>query len=1442
VEENRQNAQLISFNSGLNLDSDEQIVNDTSYRYARNLRLVSVAGNTGVLQPIAGTRLVLEVKPGFEIIGYATTETVLFLFSTDPVTGVSEIGCFNNKTFYNLFVYEYTCNNGVVTKRLLTDAADLHVYRVLYNDALDTEKLHFSTRHRIADAYAEIQYDLSISIYFTDGVNVLRRFNTAKNYYKRNVVYAPGLRGYPYSERGNAGGSEDIALPPNLRQQDVLTYDCRHDVTLLDNLMPYRLPLITLPPASDNNVPGNTRTYITQKNACITRNGKLLSGRYYVVMRYVDENNNYTDWSFPSPGVNITRPLSGSLKEGSASGLATGKSFKIRIYHLDARYDRLQLGILYYTGGAVPECYLSDYYQIEPSDFYLNYKEIEITGNYTGTFHVSEIQVPKIYPDTVETLAITDNRLFIANCKDTLLHNPLFKTLASQARVIWKIKEAEVNTFLTDISDTGYRNEVLQSLYTGYFRDQAYTFYIQFIFHSGKRSYLYPIGNTAHYLHQSPKGVLNYTGLLNAVDPVNRDKVNIGILYPQVVLNPVLLAGIKDIVQGYALYRGARQGDVVIAEGLVEMCPTLDNGKEFLQAKPRNAAESNNGAALLTHRRFSEQVSVLYWVGQRGLKANVLLFQNLKWTGSTDYNSNRNNANPEGHWLDAGQGLEYDAGRIDDGFTQCLTIFMPQPAILNTGIDTAEGDRIQFRYVLALSDAVDDDNTPGVVNQYVRNTINLITGVSSFTMSGLKNGEQCDIHRGIIRKYIHLYGFGLPALDQALNTPAVTLPDAMGFLPYDGNLSVRVGPFTFFNQAYVGVPCCTGDYFYPASEPNCTKAIFPYRGRTEDGIKDRWHKLILMNIGAGLYVYYKDPIDPLGLGTDIGKASRRPFNKRRLSIAAYLQQKGIMPYDNRDVFFTGYVPFSLQEEGSYVFNRQHVSEVFNGDCYIVQPFMPITVQPNLYDPLTVNEANIGIQAGFFIESSENLELRYISDASLYSYVPFDAAWDAKTGRYRNEARSYNTAFTSAYALTSNVIFNPQLLLSNVNPTVSGFSQESVFTQSTRIRHSPKKTLSNKTDTYRIFLPNDYTDEEADTGPIMRLIPLQNNLLVVCRSGLYIEPIGIPQLTAGVAGAGLQLTAGNVFQPRPVILSKKVGSAFKHSVVAASKGVYGIDTLSGYIWRVASDLQLLSQEKNVHRYVLTHYRSFVQENTAGQESMLVSGYDPYFKEVLFTAIRKEGNEIQFGDTLVFNELQDCFTDFRFDAARQPYFYLTYMAAGHACSTYNGQSHRLFRLNGGNTNTFFSDEGALQSQLQVIVNKFPIITKVFDNLTCYAEGYTDITHTRYHPFVFFTELRAENTHQDSDWQVIQQPEINLLSPTSDVFARNRERMWQVVLPRDRSRYNALITHPARLRDRWLRLSLRFDPYQVRVNSQDFAAVLEYSSFELFSLLIRFRPSFR
>ncbi len=233
-----------------------------------------------------------------------------------------------------------------------------------------------------------------------------------------------------------------------------------------------------------------------QKISVLDAGGQLPPGGYNVVVQYVDNSLNPTEWITSSNVVNIYnsftseefRKIHGSIntEEDFFDYPVTSKAIKVELANLDANFEFYRLAFVQSTSGTgqITSVKYTDIIPVSKTSF------IYTGDNVVGIGTETEIAAFSDIIETVQSIEQLENRLLLANTKGKQVDYCKLQKFAS--RITADCVTRTVN--LTDIVDpSNPKNPVHQLNGRGYMPGEMYSFGIGYLFTDGSTTPVFHI-------------------------------------------------------------------------------------------------------------------------------------------------------------------------------------------------------------------------------------------------------------------------------------------------------------------------------------------------------------------------------------------------------------------------------------------------------------------------------------------------------------------------------------------------------------------------------------------------------------------------------------------------------------------------------------------------------------------------------------------------------------------------------------------------------------------------------------------------------------------------------------------------------------------------------------------------------------------------------------
>ena len=401
--------------NGMNQDSGNKFRPNSSWSFALNAINVSRDGDKGSLINEEGNTICSNLPTNYYIIGHAESNSdLVYLFLTDNTTSI--IASIDNSCTYTEII-KSTCLgfkdfNPISATFKEVDGCEPALYWANNADADKHVNLY--------ELYSYIDLDALNAAYFTaQGVPIPR--NLPENFYvQQSNIYD--------------------------------TWNCNKFKQVKDIKIP--------------------RIYF---NKVLDYGGNLSTGAYQVVVRYIDADDNKTEFfgpTLPVPIIEEDYKAPYPCIEGALSNTNTNKTLEYILENIDTTYPYYEVGVVI-TQENIQSAYIESRLSTAINTF-------SITGSWEETLDINNINSPSIKWITSKGLIQHQNRLIKYGVQERYIDHVAFtrKALDIQSRYI--IKEVDYDSNIQGIKTPEYYEER-----RGYMRDEVYAFAIQWVFKDG---------------------------------------------------------------------------------------------------------------------------------------------------------------------------------------------------------------------------------------------------------------------------------------------------------------------------------------------------------------------------------------------------------------------------------------------------------------------------------------------------------------------------------------------------------------------------------------------------------------------------------------------------------------------------------------------------------------------------------------------------------------------------------------------------------------------------------------------------------------------------------------------------------------------------------------------------------------------------------------------
>jgi hypothetical protein len=363
--------------------------------------------------------------------------------------------------------------------------------------------------------------------------------------------------------------------------------------------------------------------------------------------------------------------------------------------------------------------------------------------------------------------------------------------------------------------------------------------------------------------------------------------------------------------------------------------------------------------------------------------------------------------------------------------------------------------------------------------------------------------------------------------------------------------------------------------------------------------------------------------------------------------------------------------------------------------------------------------------------------------------------------------------------------------------------------------SPKKLYGELNDSYRVQLPDDFSDALGQYGKIQRFVKAFDALYVIQEAGFGRMKTNLQTVIPTSDGGELNVKSGDVYGGIDPI-SLEYGTQHKNSIWAHDNQIGFVDANKGKLIVFAQNgFQRASEADQMDDpfMLLTIYfdKQIIHDQDNNKFIDIIAGYDKENKEAYTTFIHQlppqpvapnnRVNEVK-SRTLVYNRENGFFHGF------QPFSPHIYVNVGRYLMAPNNEpfkGHKVYLFNHGKYGQWF--DKYYNTELEFIVNPQPNVEKVFDTgvLNVQEKGYDRISK-------IIHEIQG-NIHNivlaENNGATITRPDDRAYYEEHSLYYPMHEDDWMGA--------------KERLRGKYLKVKIVIDNSQQAVDSQDKSPVL-------------------
>ena len=280
--------------------------------------------------------------------------------------------------------------------------------------------------------------------------------------------------------------------------------------------------------------------------------------------------------------------------------------------------------------------------------------------------------------------------------------------------------------------------------------------------------------------------------------------------------------------------------------------------------------------------------------------------------------------------------------------------------------------------------------------------------------------------------------------------------------------------------------------------------------------------------------------------------------------------------------------------------------------------------------------------------------------------------------------------------------------------------------SLRVHYSQQSFQEEKTDNYRVFLPNNYRDVPGEKGEITKLVTFQNNLIALTTEGLWKFPKNqqrevVDQIISFIG-------TGSYFNIPPLALvdennGNSAGCLSQWGVIKTPYGICYISEDEGVVYQLDDKLTPLSANGMNNWFINNTEFTIPNQDLPSSSTGFIMGYDPQNERMLITKKDYLDSSLtqENGWTISYNFKTKAWTSFH---SYLPNIYI--YDTNHLYSWKRGEDITIWKHNiEGNYQTFYNTY--YPHIIEYVDKSENLKTELWDNITFYTEGHRYYTDT-------------------------------------------------------------------------------------------------------------------
>lgn len=1342
------------FHEGVDYDSSELDLSNTKARELVNARIMNVNGQGFVAVPYGSTQQQFSLSQGFYPIGACTYNGIAYIFSRNDL-GVGEIGTFPSPLWGQTF--GDPCGPGWS-----------NTYSPLFNflssntqptdsdtrDPFSTDLLVLSDQ---IECFARIDFDNSVNIYFTDGVNPVRKINSG------------------FDQQGNCNSRNYFngSFPGAI---NLLTSTCQ------------------IPQFGDMS---------------LSSGGNLKYGNHFLAIRYVtdtDTKGDFVEYSLPiqvQNGVDSNGYITYGGHGNEPFNISSNK-LTIGINNLDTGFKFFEIAVVRFFNDTYESYLIDNLYEITNQS-----ETITITGSEPSIdVSIDEILSSRTIYDVAKTIAQVQNRLFRGNLSESrpwdqrlvdlsraIVARPSSDPLGIPGFGIYKFGEDNPYTPTSNRAgsdETGYHQSQKTYGDVGYFRSEPYQFGIVFKYKDGKESPPFPVRGYDAWFNPGPAALTdyNYDGVLRM--PSNHQSQYVDMQGTQMrtrALGVVFNWFTQDPNNGFQTADDIYNDNIDFFTNQIcgwyyvrsERKPTIDfqgpihgtyaigdnsNANPLLYGDLDNYSSGqvfpSPGTNDIDINDFDTGIipMINYRVPGSGITKPLVP---ARWGTSENFTFILNNA----PYYNYTRSNKYGVFSSDHFFNSSFI-----PGLKNIIIQNYYNCDAEFKNSLSVARTpLGPEDDPGsIAAEYWRiypnfiwdhiNTVSLDEPTGGIVANTRSVGQVGEINPGTTSGEFRSYF----REGELFSTDPTSTSGNIPFLLFLVGLNREI-----HTRKYLSVS-------YDTLNPN---HIVP----NESDIHPDFIPLDADHGRAIVNIYKIDP-RPVSSGGGFDINNWYSFRTNTFYKITDIQTSPGGGWEGNGDCFIQRTYFKEVQSRSYSNNIDvdksiwHTSAI--GGSTVAENRQRYICYGNMYSIVTENSINTAMR-NLELDLSGNIANDFYPRSNTdqpFNFMGFDR---------RQESALYNDGYTRVLPPKGLAGADPQF-----PPTGKRLE--------TRIDFSEFHSNSSIADNYSYIKPSNYQDYSYNYGPIVKIGEINGELYSVQNSCASQHFVNERNALTSESGNSVIVGNGDILSPKQRVLFDGVGSQHQFSIVQSDRFVYGVDAFKRKIWRFnLGSAEIISDSKAAKskmRQILdaalgttTNISNQIQDSPA-IDFGINSYFDRKYNEIGFSVFADDPTVRD--RTIVFKEEMDFFQG---ENTYNSHYYITLNNNLISFDPDNKNVAYFHDIVFGDCLLFYSRQNPDIMEVQFIVNDKNFATKIFDNLEFGTNG---------RPFL--------NIRIDTEDQVAKKNWIDNLAYADPVWKENK---WKLPVPRTtaiQSPNNNIGTQNqyfinSRIRGKWMRVTIRY-----------------------------------